>query len=452
MKIVQSFWSGKTGVCEKSYGWHDPFSHYLGWILSVNQLKRFYAEVELVTDKAGYEILITKLNLPYTKVHVVLDRLNGYNENLWALAKMYAYQLFDEPFIHVDGDVFIWKPFPEELLKAQVIVQNKEIISGYYDEMWCKIRGSLNYLPEELRMYENGTSRKAYNMGIFGGNDVEFFKKYSQKAFQFIRQNKNGLTSLEDININIFFEQVLLYNMSNRYNKKVECLIDEEIGDNEYKGFGNFDEVPTERTYLHLLGFFKRQQDVMVKLQIYVLKYYPEFYKKAELLFNGKTTIPEYQYSESHNQILSKIFEQQLIKGGEHNFYGRLDLVSRSIYMEAQPAIFKELLNSNTNFCLKRTSKFDTVSLNGEEFMTVEYLNFHRKLPMLAIDGVIFSLLQTSIYGRAGIERFFLKYLNEDFPKDSIKAYLDTVWKRIYYLISVDLLVAIPMNKISIKP
>ena len=123
MKIIQSFWSGKNNDIRDNRGWLSYEYHWLGWILSCNQIRKFYDEVELYTDSFGYEVLIEKLQLPYTKVHVVLDEMNEYPKDLWAIAKIKAYQLQDKPFLHVDGDVFIWEKFDEELLKQDIIVQ-----------------------------------------------------------------------------------------------------------------------------------------------------------------------------------------------------------------------------------------------------------------------------------------------------------------------------------------
>jgi hypothetical protein len=41
MKIVQSFWTGNSNDLKKSYGWISSKYHYLGWILSANQLRKF---------------------------------------------------------------------------------------------------------------------------------------------------------------------------------------------------------------------------------------------------------------------------------------------------------------------------------------------------------------------------------------------------------------------------
>lgn len=42
MKIVQRFWTGDTNNRNKKYGWHSAKSHYLGWVLSSNQLSKYY--------------------------------------------------------------------------------------------------------------------------------------------------------------------------------------------------------------------------------------------------------------------------------------------------------------------------------------------------------------------------------------------------------------------------
>lgn len=286
MKIIQSFWAGKYNDLEYNFGWLSNKYHYLSWILSCNQLRKYYDEVELFTDNLGYSILIEKLRLPYTNVRVVLNELNTYDDNLWALAKIKAYSIMNEPFLHVDGDVFIFEPFDKKLMESSIITQNIETTSNYYWDMWSKIKPQLNFIPKIMNYYNNQLHSKAYNMGIFGGNNISFIKQYTETSFDFVNKNKDSLSKINAYNFNIFFEQVLLYELTLENNISVNCLINENIGDNEYKGFGNFEEVPKERRYLHLLGFYKRQELVCNKMSIYVQKYYPEYYAKLENLLD----------------------------------------------------------------------------------------------------------------------------------------------------------------------
>ncbi len=142
------------------------------------------------------------MHLPYTDVIVSLDCLNHYNPNLWALAKIKAYQSIKEPFIHVDGDVFIWTKIDESLRDHELIVQNEETTTDYYGKMWRDIRHAISYMPEEMKRYDLHIDNKAYNMGIFGGTDIDFIQRYTYKAFDFeIKISKWQISCRELISI-----------------------------------------------------------------------------------------------------------------------------------------------------------------------------------------------------------------------------------------------------------
>ncbi len=100
MKIVQTFWSGGKDPTEYSYGWLHAEYNLMSWALSCLSLRKYYNQVELYTDQRGYDVLIKKLHLPYTAVHVV------YDDNLclpqhWAYAKLKTYSMQTEPFLHI---------------------------------------------------------------------------------------------------------------------------------------------------------------------------------------------------------------------------------------------------------------------------------------------------------------------------------------------------------------
>ena len=88
----------------------------MSWALSCLQLNKFYNNVELITDSRGKELLIDKLKLPYKNVRIELDNLNfDCSPQLWVTNKIYSYTLHNEPFLNVDGDVYIFQPFPDDL-------------------------------------------------------------------------------------------------------------------------------------------------------------------------------------------------------------------------------------------------------------------------------------------------------------------------------------------------
>lgn len=73
MRIIQTFWSGGRDPLQYGYGWRHAEHNLMSWALSCCSLREHYDQVELYTDQRGYDVLIEKLHLPYTAVHVVYD-------------------------------------------------------------------------------------------------------------------------------------------------------------------------------------------------------------------------------------------------------------------------------------------------------------------------------------------------------------------------------------------
>ena len=319
MKIVQSFWAGKRQVIDESFGWYHPRFHALSWVLSCLQLSKYY-EVELYTDQIGYDFLIKELQLPYKKVYIVLDELNVYSTDFWALPKIKTYTLQNEAYLHIDGDVFIWEAFPNDLMASDFISQNLEITTDYYSSMWAEIFPQLDFLPSEMNGYVSGANNLACNMGIFGGNDIAFLKKYANKSFEFASKNKNLSNKINASQFNMFFEQVLFQEMLTSENKTCSFLINEISRDNDYKGFGDFYRVPHQKTYLHLLGVYKRNFQVCKMLESYVMLYYPAYFKKISNLFEDYQSLTSHANFEnlfSHDKSIYFDYFKKLIVSKE---------------------------------------------------------------------------------------------------------------------------------------
>lgn len=343
MKVIQSFWSqGQADILPCSFGWMAPQYNWLSWILSANQLAKYYA-VELYTDQKGYEILIEKLQLPYAKVHVVLDELNHYHKDLWAIPKIKAYSLQQAPFLHVDGDVFIWEPFPEKLMQAGLITQNLESTTLYYKNMWDEIKPKLQYIPTEMDKYVYGINNSACNMGIIGGHDIDFFQTYTTTAFEFVNRNKDVWHNINGFNFNIFYEQLLFHEQAMIQQREVDFLIDGITEDNNYVGFGDFDKVPKQKTYLHLLGVYKTNRRVSKMLEAYVMKEYPQFVERLAQLY--PQTYPAFASGHTftvgqNRQLMQRLM--QSIQGGEAITIDKDFLLARDFLALEQPQDFDD--------------------------------------------------------------------------------------------------------------
>ena len=109
------------------FGWAAPEYHMMGWALSCLQSYAIYGKVVLYANSQAARLLINTLQLPYTDVQITHDKLTLIHPDLWALPKIYTYSIQEQPFLHIDGDVFIFKPFDACLMEGELIAQNVEI-------------------------------------------------------------------------------------------------------------------------------------------------------------------------------------------------------------------------------------------------------------------------------------------------------------------------------------
>ena len=306
MRIIQSIWTANTSnLLQNNMGWLSPEYNLMSWALSCLQLRQFYPEVVLYCDSVGAKMLIDTLQLPYREVVCTLDDLNNYHPELWALSKIKAYSLQNKPFLHVDGDVFVWKKFDDSFLKSNLIAQNKDQISDFEGTMQL-LESAFVYFPKEMIQERQAKNRiQTYNAGIYGGSDISFFQEYAAKAFAFVDNNILDLAKIRVADFNIFFEQYLFYCLAKDQNKKVTVLLSGIVKDNEYKGFGEFDKVPFEKQYLHLLSDYKKSEYMCDELANRLRQDYPEYYYRIIALFK-KNKIPLYKNYHFFDTYLQK--------------------------------------------------------------------------------------------------------------------------------------------------
>ena len=144
--------------------------------------------------------IIEKLTpfLAFDKMEIILDNINV-PANFWALGKIYAYQyasvVYKEPFVHFDYDSFIIDNVVDALQRQRIIVQHKET-----EEFYSR------YSAYGLR-----PNKFAYNMGVFGGSDVNAIADYSAGALETANKLRHFSHPIKDRLISCIFEQKYLY-------------------------------------------------------------------------------------------------------------------------------------------------------------------------------------------------------------------------------------------------
>jgi len=286
MKIIQSFWSlpsqdSNTVSNRINSGWLDESYNLLSWTFSCLKFREFYNQVELTTDLYGKEILIDRLRLPYTAISTELENIRGVNPNLWSFGKIYTYSLQKQPFIHADGDIYLWGRFPGRIHRAELVAQHLEDYP-YYEKFLKELYKYASILPVEFRAPGNF---HAVNAGIMGGRDYAFFQKFFLKVIDFVAKNEKLLVEFHSSKLNILVEQFYLFQVASGLGKKFDFLF-ANVSANFMECL-RFNLIPHKEKFIHTIGTAKK--DIVICKQIEnLLKYeYPEHYIKIRMLLNN---------------------------------------------------------------------------------------------------------------------------------------------------------------------
>jgi len=289
MNVIQSFWSKplfKANEDIKANRYHGGWINYRYCLMSMAysclSISRFYPHLELYTDSFGVKLFKDILNLPYHKFHTHLDDIANIDEALWAYGKIMTYSVQKEPFLHIDNDVFIWQEFPDRIVYADLVCQSLEMIEEYlltdYTIAMDYIKSNPGKTP---KLILNSKCKSAANMGLFGGNNLEFIQYYCKEA-------KSAFNNMYDMIIhsgnkkgifNIIYEQLLLTELANKYNQKISFLIPYNDLDEVVK-YSTIETAQYESKYVHCIGELKSYKYICEQIE-YRLKYeYPIYYNR----------------------------------------------------------------------------------------------------------------------------------------------------------------------------
>jgi len=378
MNFIQTLYiTADKSLFRDSFGWVSPEYHLTSWALSCLQLHKLYGNVELFANSSAADLLVGTLDLPYSKVHTSHDSLELAHNELWALPKLYTYSLQNEPFLHIDGDVFLFRKFNKSLLTGDLIGQNIEVATEYYNSTQRELMQHFTYFPDCVkRDFDSGTPINAVNAGILGGKNIPFFEEYTNLAFEYIYRNIQNFKNILVDRFNVFFEQHLFHALLKEKQLNINLLIEDTYKDNAYD-IGNFIETPFECTYVHLLGDFKRDDYTCRQMVAKLRELYPEYYYRIIALFRKKN-IPispfcfcESDFENKHNTAI------QLYKNKEH-FYS------------AENQIFKDEKNTLLKL-LKNISK-ESENENAKQDFETFYSNL--------LDKINYDFSEIHLYGR----------------------------------------------------
>jgi hypothetical protein len=237
--------------CPKGYhGWNNqkPSNFLLDtYKLSANLILKHYGEVCLITDSNSKKYFES---IPFTKVDTILDEflIPEEYQKVWSLSKIFAYKylsLNGESFIHIDNDVFLWKPLPINFTKLGLLAQSPETKINYF----YKLNDFYKRCPKKY-IAQYARTNYAPNAGVFGGSNLGFIYKYSSSALDMVLDPVNKKFWTED-NFGatwrkaVYAEQYYLAVCAEYYEQKINFLFNE----------GEFSPIKcAEIGYTHLLA------------------------------------------------------------------------------------------------------------------------------------------------------------------------------------------------------
>jgi hypothetical protein len=263
---LYSFWSKPflEKSAFKTFGEFNTQDDFLtSWSVSVKLAHKHFKKVILVTDSWAWENLFEPLNLPIDEVKIILDDLN-YTTDMWSTAKAYAIMEMNEPFVHLDPDVYLWGPLSNEILCAKVFAQSREgkwdeyqnqLYSKRSDDYHRNFKGACKYFDN---FRAENLEHLAYNTGVVGGNDLEFIKKWAQNMIYLVDLYDRKIQANQFVGERylavVWIEQSLLRAIEIVEGYQIKVVLEDPNIDQEF--------------YTHLCGGSKKKEEYMESLRI----------------------------------------------------------------------------------------------------------------------------------------------------------------------------------------
>lgn len=242
--------------------------------LAVLVAKEHFKKVELTTDSL-FKDIFEELHLPIDDLNSELDELKPYVDKFfWAYAKLYAHAKQTEPFIHIDNDVFMWDGLPKEAHDAPLVFQSNEWFNRKGYKYYDPLIEVYDTAPVRVDKIKHVKQPYAYNCGICGGNDLEYFKEWKECSEKFIFAPENQLHFYK-YNSHMLIHENLLHEQY--FNA---CLIEDKgMRDDVFVLADEANLIEKEDyKYTHLWGTTKREHSLIDKLWRRLRKDYPDTY------------------------------------------------------------------------------------------------------------------------------------------------------------------------------
>lgn len=255
MKALYTFWS--KPLRENISRCKSETNFALMFIYSMLWSSKWFNKVEMNTDNYGYNIF-KHFESDKIKINNTLNEFEKLDSYLfWAYPKIYSLTLQDESFVHLDGDIFIFRRLSQELFSGDFAFQNLE--TTYYQRTYSDLVNHYNDFCLDKPIEWNGNLKSAVNCGIMYFKNPDLAKKFHDNCYKYfinldhdflfkLKNKLENIIKITYITYPLLYEQYYLNCFINFYkNYKTNYLLSKEQIAREEKG-----EL-TIQGYVHLI-------------------------------------------------------------------------------------------------------------------------------------------------------------------------------------------------------
>lgn len=281
MKYIHSMWSkpATKDNFDNTYDVKYLNKNFYSYLLSTLLIKKMGYEIELYCDEKTVEYYNM---IPYDRINVIDFDNDGVDSKFWIWGKIKTHCLMNEPYVHVDGDVFLFRDIiGNKLENYPVVVQSIEnfnTIGNNFNEIYLN---SINpFDVNEFGIDWNKYGLTAYNCGVIGFTDMNIKNEYANKVKEMLTKisTNNNFNDYKKKYSGMFLiaEQSLLYHiLRDRNIKPLEILPYDEIVNSKF----DWMTVAGNKGYCHMWGYSKYKDNVIEKIKYKIIRYFPEYEK-----------------------------------------------------------------------------------------------------------------------------------------------------------------------------
>lgn len=318
MNIIQSFYQIENKTCYNvgNSNANTYLINFYSLLLSYITINKLYGKVTMYCNDFAYDKMLKYI--PYDDI-VKEDYSNITSNNYgkeWGLLKFNIFDKQTKPFIHIDGDVFLFKDLLSNYIDNNDyydgIVQSIDIDDKFnmYNNFYSLNKNKLFELGFTTETLMNISHNKynsfiGYNNGVIGFNNLDFMKKYLESGIKMNTLINKGVF-VGAKHQTMMFEQFSLYLLSQMSGKKMyEVLPSYDILSIGYNESGD------KYGYTHMLSGNKYVGNFVILIRNKIIKDYPQY---VECVENFEKSIAGvdlvFLNHRNENELLKKILEQ----------------------------------------------------------------------------------------------------------------------------------------------